>query len=156
MSDADLLALYSQRLLALAADIPRLGRLDAPDASATRRSPVCGSTVTVHVRLDGEVVADFAQEVRACALGQAAASVVGRALPGRTAAEVTEARDGLRAMLAGGPAPSGPFAALSALEVARAHPNRHASIMLALEAAAEAVAEAQRKKAAAAGAGGGQ
>ena len=74
MSDSDLIKLYSQRILALAADIPRLGRLAAPDASVKRRSPLCGSTVTVDLKVDDGRITDFAQDVKACALGQASAS----------------------------------------------------------------------------------
>lgn len=139
MADDDLMALYSRRLLALAADIPHLGRLPAPTGSATRRSPQCGSTVTAHVVVADGVVTDFAQEVRACALGQASAAVLGGAVIGRTPAELAAGRDALRAMLTeGAPAPAEPFAAAEALTPARDFPNRHASILLAWEAAAEA------------------
>lgn len=139
MADDDLMALYSRRLLALAADIPHLGSLPAPTGSATRRSPQCGSTVTAHVVVADGVVTDFAQEVRACALGQASAAVLGGAVIGRTPAELAAGRDALRAMLTeGAPAPDAPFAAAEALTPARDFPNRHASILLAWEAAAEA------------------
>ncbi len=143
MSDSDLIKLYSGRILALAADIPHLGRLDHPDGSAKRRSPLCGSSVTVDLRLADGRIADVGMEVRACALGQAAASVVGRALPGRSQAEVEAARDALRAMLgAGGPVPDAPFDGLEVLLPARDYRNRHASILLALEAASDAIAAA--------------
>lgn len=139
MADDDLMALYSRRLLALAADIPHLGRLPTPTGSATRRSPQCGSTVTAHVVVADGVVAEFAQEVRACALGQASAAVLGGAVIGRTPAELAAGRDALRAMLTeGAPAPEGAFAGAEALTPARDFPNRHASILLAWEAAAEA------------------
>ncbi|WP_134725539.1 iron-sulfur cluster assembly scaffold protein [Paracoccus luteus] len=139
MADDDLMALYSRRLLALAADIPHLGRLAQPTGVATRRSPQCGSTITAHVTLQDGRVTDFAQEVRACALGQASAAVLGAAVIGRTPAELAAARNSLQSMLReGGPAPGGPFAGAEALTPARDFPNRHASIMLAWEAAAEA------------------
>ncbi len=145
MSDTDLIKLYSGRILELAADIPHLGRLPAPEGSAKRRSPLCGSTVTVDVTLQDHRVKDVAQDVKACALGQAAASVVGRALPGCTQAEVERARDELRAMLKDdGPVPSAPFEGLEVLLPARGYKNRHASILLPLEAAAEAIAEAEK------------
>jgi NifU-like protein involved in Fe-S cluster formation len=145
MSDTDLIKLYSGRILELAADIPHLGRLPAPGGSAKRRSPLCGSTVTVDVTLQDHRVKDMAQDVKACALGQAAASVVGRALPGRTLAEVERARDELRAMLKeDGPVPSAPFDGLEVLLPARGYKNRHASILLPLEAAADAIAEAEK------------
>ena len=143
MSDADLMKLYSGRILQLAADIPHLGRLPAPHGSAKRRSPLCGSTVTVDVVMEGGRVAAFAQDVKACALGQAAAAVVGAAIPGRTRAEVERARDQLAAMLAGGPVPDAPFDGLEVLTPAREFRNRHASIQLAIQAAAEAIAQAE-------------
>ncbi|MFN3641906.1 MAG: iron-sulfur cluster assembly scaffold protein [Gemmobacter sp.] len=144
MSDADLVKLYSGRILALAADIPHLGRLPSPQGSARRRSPLCGSTVTADVVMEGGRVAAFAQDVKACALGQATAAVVGAAIIGRTRAEVEAARDALRAMLtAGGPVPAAPFDGLAVLIPARDFRNRHASIMLPLEAAAEAMAQAE-------------
>ncbi|MCX7888176.1 MAG: iron-sulfur cluster assembly scaffold protein [Rhodobacteraceae bacterium] len=143
-SDADLIKLYSQRILALAADIPRLGRLANPTASVRRRSPLCGSTVTVDVVVKDGRIADFAQEVKACALGQASASVVGAAIMGRTRAEVERARDELAAMLkAGGPPPAPPFDGLAVLLPARDYRNRPASILLALEATAEAMAASE-------------
>ena len=88
MSDADLIKLYSGRILELAASIPAIGRLPYPDASVRRRSPLCGSTVTVDVRVEDGRIADYAQDVKACALGQAAASVVGSVALGRTRDEV--------------------------------------------------------------------
>ena len=144
MSDSDLISLYSGRILELAADIPHTGRLPDPQGSARRRSPVCGSTVTVDMRLKDGRVAEFAQDVKACALGQASASIMGRALQGRSRAEVEAARDALRAMLAqGGPVPAAPFDGYEVLIPARDYRNRHASILLPLEAAAEAIAAAE-------------
>ena len=146
MSDADLIKLYSGRILELAASIPAVGRLEAPDASVRRRSPLCGSTVTVDIRVEDGRIADFAQDVKACALGQAAASVVGQAAIGRSRAEVETARDELRQMLkADGPDPSPPFGDLAVLRPARDYKNRHASIMLTLEALAEAMAQAEER-----------
>lgn len=134
----DLIDLYSARLLALAADIPLTGRLPAPSGTATRRSPTCGSTITVDVVMKEGRVADFAQDVKACALGQAAASVLGAVVVGRTAAELAAGRDALAAMLKGGPVPPAPFDGFEALRAAQPYPNRHASILLAISAAAEA------------------
>lgn len=140
MSDADLLSLYSSRILGLAASIPRLGRLPAPDATATRRAPLCGSSVTVDLVLRDGRISDFAQEVRACALGQAAASVVGEAVVGRRPEEVRQGREALRAMLKDGAAPpAAPWSGFEALLPARDHPNRHGSILLALDATIEAL-----------------
>ena len=151
MSDQDLLQLYSTRILALASDIPRLGRLQAPHGTAKKRAPLCGSTVGVELTLEDGRIADFAQEVRACALGQAAASVVGRAVVGLTPDEVRAGRDALWRMLReGGEAPGGPFQELEVLIPARDHPNRHGSIMLAFDATIEALDQARgvQKKAA--------
>ena len=144
MSD-DLIKLYSQKILALAASMPHAGRLDAPDGTARKRSPLCGSTVTVDVTVADGRITGYGQDVKACALGQAAASVVGAAAIGRTRAEIETARDQLRAMLKdGGPAPDAPFDGLEVLLPARDYRNRHASILLALEATAESMAEAEK------------
>ena len=144
MSDTDLIKLYSSRILALAADIPHNERLSAPQATVKKRSPLCGSTVTVDVVVKDGKIAEFGQDVKACALGQAAASVVGAAAVGRTRAEVETARDQLRAMLKeGAPAPLAPFDGLAVLEPARDYKNRHASILLTIEATAQAMAEAE-------------
>lgn len=145
MSETDLISLYSSRILELAASIPHLGRLPSPDGSAKRRSPLCGSTVTVDVKMHAGRITDFAQDVKACALGQASSSIVGRALNGRSRAEVELARDELCAMLKeNGPVPAAPFDGLEVLLPARDYKNRHASILLSLEAAAEAMAEAEK------------
>ncbi|WP_296420016.1 iron-sulfur cluster assembly scaffold protein [Pseudooctadecabacter sp.] len=146
-ADADLIKLYSTRILGLAADIPHRTRLADADATAKRRSPLCGSTVTVDVQVeDGRVVA-FAQDVKACALGQAAASVVGHNIIGRTQDEVQRGRDQLHAMLkSAGPAPDAPFDGLEVLGPAADYKNRHASIMLAFDATLEAMTDARDTK----------
>ncbi|MGK7755041.1 MULTISPECIES: iron-sulfur cluster assembly scaffold protein [unclassified Roseovarius] len=142
--ETDLIKLYSARILELAADIPHHGRLDAPDATVKRRAPLCGSTVTVDLVTDGDRITDYAAEVKACALGQAAASVVGRGIIGCTYAQVVEARDALKAMLkSDGPTPPAPFDGLEVLRPAQDYKNRHASILLTLEATAEAMEEAR-------------
>ena len=143
--DSDLIKLYSTRILALAADIPHLGRLDAPAATVKKRSPLCGSTVTVDLTVQDGQIAEFAQDVKACALGQASAAVVGGAVIGASRRQVETARDQLRAMLKqDGPVPDAPFDGLEVLIPARDYKNRHASIMLALEATAEAMEQADR------------
>jgi NifU-like protein involved in Fe-S cluster formation len=142
-ADNDLIKLYSARILALAADIPHLDRLDSPDASVKRRSPLCGSTVTVDVNVTDGVITGFGQDVKACALGQASAAVVAGAAIGATREQITTARDQLKAMLKNdGPAPDAPFDGLEVLIPAREFKNRHASILLALEATAEAMEQA--------------
>ncbi|MEM7320623.1 MAG: iron-sulfur cluster assembly scaffold protein, partial [Pseudomonadota bacterium] len=100
--ETDLIKLYSGRILELATDIPHHQRLSAPDASVKKRSPLCGSTVTVDVRLADGRIAEFGQDVKACALGQASASVVGSAILGSTRKQVETARDQLKAMLTEG------------------------------------------------------
>jgi len=143
--DTDLIKLYSGRILALAAAIPNLDRLETPHASVKRRSPLCGSTVAVDINVDNGRVSAFGQDVKACALGQAAASVVGGAIVGCTREQIETARDQLKAMLkSAGPVPDAPFDGLEVLEPARDYKNRHASIMLALEASAEAMAQADQ------------
>ena len=122
----------------------REASLDDPQVSVKKRSPLCGSTVTVDLTLKDGKVADFGQDVKACALGQAAASVVGGAIIGRTPEEIQTARDALRAMLKeDGPTPPAPFDGLEVLRPAAAYKNRHASIMLSLDAASQAVEEAR-------------
>jgi NifU-like protein involved in Fe-S cluster formation len=144
MSDTDLIKLYSQRILALAADIPHAKRLDHPTATVRRRSPLCGSTVTVDIVVTNGRIADYGQDVKACALGQASAAIAGSHMIGRSRAEVETARDQLRAMLKdGAPPPEAPFTGYEVLEPARDYKNRHASILLALEATAEAMAAAE-------------
>ena len=144
MSDADLIKLYSGRILELAADIPLTDRLDSPQASVKKRSPLCGSTVTVDLNMENGQISAFGQDVKACALGQAAAAVLGHQVIGRTRAEIDRARDQLRAMLTNdGPVPDAPFDGYDVLMPARDFRNRHASILLALDATAEAIAQAE-------------
>ncbi|TNJ41627.1 iron-sulfur cluster assembly scaffold protein [Phaeobacter sp. B1627] len=138
--ETDLIKLYSTKILALAAEIPHQGRLDDADATVKRRSPLCGSTVTVDIALENGKVSRFAQDVKACALGQASAAIVGQVIIGRTLSEVETARDQLKAMLsASGPVPDRPFDGLEVLIPAREFKNRHASIQLALDATLEAM-----------------
>lgn len=140
---SDLIKLYSTRILALAAEIPHLGRLEAPQASVKKRSPLCGSTVTVDLSLKDGRVADFAQEVKACALGQASAAVLGEAVIGRTPEELEAAASALESMLKqDGSVPPAPFDGYEALLPAREFKNRHASILLSVQAAAEAARQA--------------
>jgi NifU-like protein involved in Fe-S cluster formation len=150
MSDQDLLSLYSSRILALAADIPHLGRLPSPDGAAKKRAPLCGSTVEVDVAVQDGRITGFAQDVRACALGQAAASILGRAVLGRTPTEVREGREALWRMLRdGAEPPAAPWDGFAVLIPARDHANRHGSILLAFDATIEALDAVEKKKAAA-------
>ena len=145
--ETDLIKLYSARILELAVDIPRHGRLKNPDVTIKRRAPLCGSTVTVDIITDGINVLDYAAEVKACALGQAAASVVASGIIGLSSDDIHNARDTLKHMLkSNGPAPSAPFEQLEVLRPARDYKNRHASIMLTLEAASEAMDQVSLKR----------
>jgi NifU-like protein involved in Fe-S cluster formation len=135
--------LYSTKILTLAANLPRAGRLAAPEASVEKIAKLCGSRVVVDVVMDGTRVADFAQEVKACALGQAAAAVLGASVVGADVSEIEMARDAFRAMLKqGAEAPEGRFSDLFMLAPVKDYPARHASAMLAFEAAAEACRQA--------------
>lgn len=135
--------LYTARVLKLAANPPHSGRLTRPDGTAERTSKLCGSRIVVDVKLADGRVTDFAQTVKACALGQAAAGVLGAHVIGAAVEDVVEARDALKAMLKdGGPPPAGRFAELAILEPVRDYPPRHASTMLAFEAAVEAITRA--------------
>lgn len=139
--------LYSTKILKLAANMPRAGRLAAPDASAEKVSKLCGSKIVVDVVVKDGKVADFAQDVRACALGQAAAAVLGEHVVGASAAEIEVARDALRAMLkSDGPPPEGRFSELAVLAPVKDYPARHASTLLAFEAAVEAVRIAEQRR----------
>jgi NifU-like protein involved in Fe-S cluster formation len=140
--------LYHPRILELAGDIPHLGRLDAPDGAATKVSRVCGSVVTVELKLADGVVSAIAVHPKACALGQAATGVLAMHAIGASPKEIRDARDGLRAMLKGeGPPPAGRFWELRHLEGVRDYPARHASTMLAFDAAVEALDQAQKQAA---------
>ena len=144
--ESDLINLYSGRILELATNVPYVDRLENPDASAKKRSPLCGSAVTVDITLLDDKITGYAQDVKACALGQAAAAVIGQSIIGRTLNEVQTARDELNAMLKqDGPIPSAPFQDLEVLLPAKDFKNRHASILLSLDATLAAFAELDQK-----------
>jgi NifU-like protein involved in Fe-S cluster formation len=141
--------IYNSKILELAGNIPCLGRLDAPDASAKAHSKLCGSTVVVDLKMQEGVVTDFAQDVKACALGQASAAIVARQIKGATLDELREARDAVLAMLKeNGPPPSGRFAEAAVLQPVRDFKARHASTMLAFEAVVEAAEQIEARRAA--------
>jgi len=146
--------IYNRRILEFAGSIPRIGRLEAPDATATAHSRLCGSTVTVDIRTDGDVVTDFAHDVKACALGQASSSIMARHVVGASADELRAVRETMRKMLKeGGPPPEGRFADLQFLEPVREYKARHASTMLTFDAVVDALDQiAARRQAAPAGA----
>jgi NifU-like protein involved in Fe-S cluster formation len=140
VGENDLIKLYSGRILALAAERPHSERREAPAGTVTTRSPWCGPTVTVDVDIEGQTVSAFGQDVKACALGQAAASVIGGAIVGVSLDQVKQAQRALQTLLKeGGPPPQVPFEGLEVLRPAKDFKNRHASIMLVLDAAVEAI-----------------
>ena len=146
-AETDLVKLYSGRILALAADIPYRTRLDAPDGSAMRRSPLCGSTVTVDVTVDGDQISGFGQDVKACALGQATAAVLGQSIIGLTYETVSTGRAALWSMLKeDGPVPAEPFDGLEVLLPAKEYKNRHASILLPFDATLAALEDAKGRE----------
>jgi NifU-like protein involved in Fe-S cluster formation len=139
---------YNAKILDLAGNIPRLGRLSAPDASATAHSKLCGSTVTVDLKMDGSVVSDFAHEVKACALGQASSSIMARHIVGAKPEELRELRETVRKMLKeNGPPPQGRWADVAVLEPVRDYKARHASTMLTFDAVVSALDQIETKKA---------
>ncbi len=131
---------YNARILELAGNIPRLGRLENPDASATAHSKLCGSTVTIDLKMDGPVVKDFAHDVKACALGQASSSLMARHVVGARAEDLRNLRETMRKMLKeNGPAPAGPWADFAVLEPVRDYKARHASTLLTFDAVVSAL-----------------
>jgi NifU-like protein involved in Fe-S cluster formation len=142
--------IYNKRILELAADIPRLGRLEAPDASARAHSKLCGSTVTVDLKVEGDVVADFAHEVKACALGQASSSIMARHVVGSTAEELRIVREAMRRMLKeDGAPPEGKWSDLAVLEPVRGFKARHASTLLTFDAVVDALDQIAARRTAA-------
>ncbi len=132
--------IYNRRILELAGDIPRLGRLSAPDASATAHSKLCGSTVTIDLTLADGKVTDFAHDVKACALGQASASIMARNVVGATPDELRGVREAVRAMLKeNGAPPEGKWADCAVLEPVRDYKARHASTLLTFDAVVSAL-----------------
>jgi len=138
---------YNRRILELAADIPRSGRLPHPDASATAHSKLCGSTVTVDLTMEGDRVTDFAHDVRACALGQASSSIMARHVVGSDAAELRNIREQMYKMLKeNGPAPAGKWADLAVLEPVRDYKARHASTLLTFDAVVDAIGQIEKQR----------
>jgi NifU-like protein involved in Fe-S cluster formation len=138
--------IYNKRIIELAGNIPRLGRLQDPDASATAHSKLCGSTVKVDLKMDGPVVTDFAHDVKACALGQASSSIMARHVIGSNAAELRELRETVRKMLKeNGAPPDGKWADIALLEPVRDYKARHASTMLTFDAVVDAINQIEAK-----------
>jgi NifU-like protein involved in Fe-S cluster formation len=143
---------YNRRILELAGNIPRLGRLAEPDASATAHSKLCGSTVTVDLKMDGDTVTDFAHDVKACALGQASSSIMASHVIGSKADELRKLRETVRKMLKedGPPPADAKWADIAVLEPVRDYKARHASTLLTFDAVVDAIAQIEGKRRAAA------
>lgn len=138
---------YNRRILELAADIPRLGRLSKADGSATAHSKLCGSTVTVDLVMEGDTVTDFAHDVKACALGQASSSIMARHVVGSKAGELREIRGQMQKMLKeSGKPPQGKWSDLAVLEPVRDYRARHASTMLTFDAVVAAIGEIEARR----------
>ena len=139
--------IYNAKILSFAANIPRLGRLSRPQASATAHSKLCGSTVTVDLSMDGDMVSDFAHDVKACALGQASSSIMAHHVVGATSTELRDLREKMRAMLKEkGPPPSGKWKDLEILEPVRDYKARHASTLLTFDAVVEAIGKIEAER----------
>src|SRR5206468_6924292 len=138
---------YNKRIIELAGNIPRLGRLADAQASATAHSKLCGSTVTVDLKMDGDEVTDFAHDVKACALGQASSSIMARNVVGAKAQELRELRESVRRMLKeNGAAPGGKWADVAVLEPVRDYKARHASTLLTFDAVVSAIDQIEAKR----------
>lgn len=138
---------YNARILDFAGNIPRIGMLEDADAEASAHSKLCGSKVKVWLKMDGDQVADFAQDVKACALGQASSSIMARNIVGASAAELREVRETMRRMLKeNGPAPEGRFADLKFLEPVRDYKARHASTLLTFDAVVDCLDQIEARK----------
>jgi NifU-like protein involved in Fe-S cluster formation len=139
---------YNRRILELAGSIPRIGRLETPDASATAHSKLCGSTVTVDLKMDGDTVTDFAHDVKACALGQASSSIMARNVVGAKADELRDLRENVRRMLKenGAPPAEGKWSDIAVLEPVRDYKARHASTLLTFDAVVDAINQIEAKR----------
>jgi len=140
--------IQNKRIIELAGNIPRLGQLASPHASATAHSKLCGSTVKVDLKMEGPVVTDFAHQVKACALGQASSSIMASHVVGSTASELRELRETVRKMLKeNGSPPHGKWADIAFLEPVRDFKARHASTMLTFDAVVDAIGQIEAKAA---------
>ena len=140
--------IYNAKILGFAGNIARIGKLDQPDAAATAHSKLCGSTVTVYLKMEGDTVTDFSHDVKACALGQASSSIMAAHVVGANSSELREVRETMRKMLKeNGEPPQGRFADLKYLEPVRDYKARHASTMLTFDAVVDAIDQIEKKRA---------
>ena len=138
--------IYNKRIIELAGNIPRLGRLSTPDATATAHSKLCGSTVKIDLKMEGDIVTDFAHDVKACALGQASSSIMASHVVGSTASELRELRETVRKMLKeNGSPPEGKWEEIKVLEPVRDYKARHASTLLTFDAVVDAIGQIEAK-----------
>jgi len=138
---------YNRKILAFAGNIDRIGRLENPDATATAHSKLCGSTVTIDLKMDNGIVIDFAHDVKACALGQASSSIMAQHVVGATSQELRVVRDQMLKMLKeNGKPPDGKWADLALLEPVRDYKARHASTMLTFDAVVDAIGQIEGKR----------
>ena len=138
---------YNAKILGFAGNIARIGRLEHPDATATAHSKLCGSTVTIDLKMQDGVVTDFAHEVKACALGQASSSIMAQTVVGASSEELRTVRETMRRMLKeNGAPPEGRFADLKYLEPVRDYKARHASTMLTFDAVVDAIGQIEKKR----------
>ena len=139
--------IYNKRIIELAGNIPRIGRLPDPDATATAHSKLCGSTVKIDLKMDGDTVSDFAHEVKACALGQASSSIMASHVVGSSSSELRALRDTVRKMLKeNGAPPDGKWADIAMLEPVRDYKARHASTLLTFDAVVDAIGQIEAKR----------
>jgi NifU-like protein involved in Fe-S cluster formation len=140
--------IYNAKILGFAGNIARIGRLDHPDATATAHSKLCGSTVTVDIKMQDGIVTDFAHDVKACALGQASSSIMAQSVVGASSEELRAVRETMRRMLKeNGAPPEGRFADLKYLEPVRDYKARHASTMLTFDAVVDAIGQIEKRRA---------
>lgn len=139
--------IYSEKVLELSANMPRVGRLSGPDATASAHSKLCGSRITVDLKMDGDIVTDYAQDVRACLLGQTSAAVMGAQIVGSTSEELREVGARMRRMLKeNGAPPKGRWSDLAILEMVRDYKARHASTLLVFDAVEDAIAQIEANR----------
>lgn len=142
--------LYNSQILELAANIPHSGRLPNPDATATAHSKLCGSTITIDLKMDGDRIVDFGQSVKACLLGQSSAAIMGRHVVGASAAQVRDIAARVRKMLKeGGAPPDKDWPEIKLLEPVRTYKARHASTLLVFDAVEDAISQIEARRAAA-------
>ncbi|ABD06889.1 NifU-like protein [Rhodopseudomonas palustris HaA2] len=140
--------IYNKRIIELAGNIPRIGRLPDAQATATAHSKLCGSTVKVDLKMDGDVVSDFAHEVKACALGQASSAIMASHVVGSTSGELRALRESVRKMLKeNGAPPDGKWADIAMLEPVRDYKARHASTLLTFDAVVDAIGQIEAQRA---------